>query len=114
MKIGSNDSLPKNAPAGTSGSAGVERKAAMPIKQAQGNPGDPVAGPPPLAPASAKVELSSSASVLAATNTDPTFDTAKVDRIAQAIRDGKFEVNAETIADKLISNAQELLGRKTN
>ena len=38
------------------------------------------------------------------------FDAEKVERIAQAIRDGKFKVNAEAIADKLIANAQELLG----
>jgi len=111
MKIGSNDVLPVS---GSAGSAGVDRKAAMPIRQAEGGPAGPVAGPPPIAVASAKVELSSSASVLAATSADPTFDTVKVDRIAQAIRDGKFEVNPQAIADKLISNAQELLSRKTN
>jgi negative regulator of flagellin synthesis FlgM len=44
---------------------------------------------------------------------DPTFDAAKVERLAQAIRDGKFEVNAEVIADKLITNAQELLARNS-
>ena len=48
------------------------------------------------------------------TGTDPTFDTAKVERIAQGIRDGKFTVNPEAIADKLISNAAELLSRKSN
>lgn len=62
--------------------------------------------------ASAKVQLSPAATVLADLSADPAFDTAKVDRIAQAIRDGKFEVNAEAIADKLIENAAELLGRK--
>jgi len=35
-----------------------------------------------------------------------------VDRIAQAIRDGQFKINPEAIADKLIQNAEELLGRK--
>jgi negative regulator of flagellin synthesis FlgM len=45
---------------------------------------------------------------------DPTFDAAKVERIAQAIRDGKFTVNPEAIADKLIVNAEELLGRKAS
>ena len=61
---------------------------------------------------SAHVELSSTASVLAGQASDPAFDSAKVERIAQAIRDGKFTINAEAIADKLIVNAEELLGRK--
>ena len=62
--------------------------------------------------ASTKVQLSPAAAVLAKLSADPAFDTAKVDRIAQAIRDGKFEVKADVIADKLIENAVELLGRK--
>jgi negative regulator of flagellin synthesis FlgM len=64
------------------------------------------------AEASAQVQLSSAAEGLAAA--DPTFDSEKVDRIAQAIRDGQFRINAEAIADKLIINAQELLGRPKN
>lgn len=63
---------------------------------------------------STRVEISSAASVLSAALADPSFDAAKVDRIAQAIRDGKFKVNAEAIADKLIANAEELLGRRLN
>ncbi len=59
---------------------------------------------------SAKVALSPAASRLAATDGDGAFDTQKVQRISNAIRDGKFEVNAEAIADKLINNARELLG----
>jgi negative regulator of flagellin synthesis FlgM len=60
---------------------------------------------------SAKVALSSSAA-LGAEGADPaTFDEAKVERISQAIRDGHFKVDAGAIADKLIANAQELLGR---
>lgn len=62
------------------------------------------------AQASAQVELSAAA--LSSVPADATFDTAKVDRIAQAIRDGNFKINPEAIADKLILNAQELLGRK--
>ncbi len=62
--------------------------------------------------ASTTVKLSPAAAVLAKLSADPAFDTAKVERIAQAIRDGKFEVNADAIADKLIENAKELLGRK--
>jgi len=43
---------------------------------------------------------------------DSDFDAAKVETIKQAIRDGKFEVNSEVIADKLISSVQELFGKK--
>jgi negative regulator of flagellin synthesis FlgM len=61
--------------------------------------------------ASAQVKLSDAASSLMSTSTSSKgdFDAEKVNRIAQAIADGKFEVNHAAIADKLISNAQELL-----
>jgi negative regulator of flagellin synthesis FlgM len=59
------------------------------------------------AEASAKVELSSG-DLLTSSN-EGVFDAEKVNRIANAIRDGKFEINPEAIADKLISNARELL-----
>jgi negative regulator of flagellin synthesis FlgM len=81
----------------------------------------PVASERPAAPAraarpageeaSAQVELSSTA---LAADTSADFDAEKVERIAQAIRDGKFQVNAEAIADKLIANAQELLSRSSH
>lgn len=72
---------------------------------------------PGAAEASAQVELSPTASSILGTastdgGTDPTFDSAKVERIAEAIRNGQFKVNAEAIADKLIVNATELLGRQ--
>jgi len=61
--------------------------------------------------ASAKVELSSTVTQLAAGGSEGVFDVDKVQRISDAIRDGKFEVNPGAIADKLIANAQELLGK---
>jgi negative regulator of flagellin synthesis FlgM len=61
--------------------------------------------------ASAQVVLSPEATMLANASADPSFDQAKVDRIAQAIRDGSFSINPGAIADKLLSNAQEVLGR---
>ena len=61
---------------------------------------------------STEVALSPAAASLADVSTDPTFDSKKVDRIANAIREGKFSINAEAIADKLTINAEELLGRK--
>jgi negative regulator of flagellin synthesis FlgM len=60
---------------------------------------------------SAKVDLNTSARLRSEGMAEPTFDAAKVERISQAIRDGSFKVNADAIADKLIANAQELLGR---
>ena len=61
--------------------------------------------------ASAQVELSPEATMLSNASEDPSFDHAKVDRIAQAIRDGSFSINPGAIADKLLSNAKEVLGR---
>ena len=61
--------------------------------------------------ASTQVALSNAATeLLANQGVSGDFDTAKVERIAKAIAEGKFEVNAGAIADKLISNARELLG----
>jgi negative regulator of flagellin synthesis FlgM len=93
MKIGSFDNSPKNniKPATT---AREGTSAAQPE-------------------ASAKVELSSTASVLAQPD-NADFDAAKVERIAQAIRDGQFQVNAEAIADKLIANTRDLLAPRSS
>ena len=93
MKIGPFDNKPPVAPAAS------ERKGAA-------------ATQPPVAEASAQVALSPAATALSGAGSDAAFDAGKVERIAQAIRDGKFKINPEAIADKLIVNAQELLGRK--
>jgi negative regulator of flagellin synthesis FlgM len=71
------------------------------------------AAPAPAAPvgASTEVRLAASAQAFAAAQAEPAFDAAKVERMATAIREGRFEVNAGAIADKLIANAQELLSR---
>ena len=39
------------------------------------------------------------------------FDAEKVARIRQAVSDGTYRVNAEAIADRLLANAQDLLGK---
>ena len=70
----------------------------------------PVPGRPKAEP-SATVALSSTVAQLAAGSIESVFDTQKVQRISDAIRDGKFVVNPEAIADKLIANAQELVGK---
>lgn len=96
MKIGSIESKPVAA------SASTERKASATSASSSSSSTE----------ASAQVALSPAASLLSGISTDPTFDSAKVDRIAQAISKGEFKVNADAIADKLITNAEELLGRK--
>lgn len=39
-------------------------------------------------------------------------DSARVAAIKDAIAQGRFSINAEAIADRLISSAQELLGKQ--
>jgi negative regulator of flagellin synthesis FlgM len=80
-----------------------DRKTQAPAQQAAGKSAEPEA--------SAQVAISSAGSALSEASQDPSFDSAKVEALAQAIKDGKFTVNPHAIADKLISNAQELLGR---
>ena len=62
---------------------------------------------------SATVKLSSAAAALLE-GSETGFDAAKVDRVRQAIADGTYTINADKIADKLIANAQELLGKASN
>jgi negative regulator of flagellin synthesis FlgM len=95
MKIGPFENKPAVAPATT------ERKADSAKSSATASTQE----------ASAKVALSSTAAALSGDVAEASFDQAKVDRIAQAIRDGNYQINADAIADKLISNAQELLGK---
>jgi len=98
MKIGSPDTKPALNP------LGVERKAAeSPRKSGTGA----------IESRSAEVALSETAHALRAGSNDPAFDTEKVQRMAQAIRDGQFKVNPERIADKLIANAQELVSPRS-
>jgi negative regulator of flagellin synthesis FlgM len=97
MKIGQLENKPAVAP------ASAERKA-----DSAKTAGTAPAG----GEASAKVALSPTAAALATgAVAEGSFDQAKVERIAQAIREGNFQVNADAIADKLIANAQELLGK---
>ena len=99
MKIG-------NPAEHAAGLAQTQGQAAAENAKAAG-PAAPAAAPD----ASAKVELSSTAATLLSGGGSAEFDAAKVARISAAIADGSFKVNAEVIADKLIANAAELLGK---
>lgn len=101
MKIGPLD--PKQAPVPVA----AERKSASGTSGAAG----PSASPAAAAPASATVALSGMAALQVDPNGEGAFDAAKVERIAQAIRDGSLQIDAGAIADRLIANAQELLNR---
>ncbi|MFT3856281.1 MAG: flagellar biosynthesis anti-sigma factor FlgM [Aquabacterium sp.] len=56
---------------------------------------------------SAKVTLSTVASGLMSVEGE--FDAEKVSSVKQAIDNGTYQVNPEVIADKLITNARDLL-----
>lgn len=75
----------------------------------------PAAAVAPVAKARAtdQVDLSAAGARIGAMDGTPDFDSAKVDAIRQAIRDGKFNVNASAIADRLIADATSLLGPRT-
>jgi negative regulator of flagellin synthesis FlgM len=39
------------------------------------------------------------------------FDTAKVDAIKEAIREGRFKINADVVADRLVESVKQMLGK---
>ncbi|MBE7417792.1 MAG: flagellar biosynthesis anti-sigma factor FlgM [Ideonella sp.] len=96
MKIGPLENKP--AVAGTAGER--KSKAAEPAVTATSG-----GAPEP----SAKVELSAAGSAIASVLADGSFDAQKVERLSRAIREGTYRIDAEAIADKLISNTRELL-----
>lgn len=109
MKIGMSPDVAA-APVGTDKSAAAQTGKTQANGQANGAAAATGAAKKPEA--SAQIELSSTATkLLSGVSEEGSFDAEKVGRISQAITDGKFSVNADAIADKLIANAQELLSR---
>ncbi|HEY4068038.1 MAG TPA: flagellar biosynthesis anti-sigma factor FlgM [Burkholderiaceae bacterium] len=101
MKIGHHAEKPAPAPStgSAAGAVGGQASAA------------PASAIPETADPSAKIQLSSTASTLLASGATPEFDAAKVDRISKSIANGSFSINPGAIADKLISNAHEVLAK---
>ncbi len=101
MKIGNTHELPgAAAPA-----ANAARQSAKPTAAADA----PAAA---VAAAGVPVTLSRSAQALEpAGRTQGEFDAERVKAMRAAIDGGTFKVNAGAIADKLLANAQEVLGR---
>lgn len=54
-------------------------------------------------------EASRSLQTSSASNAEAPFDVKRVDAIKAAISSGQFKVNAEAVADKVISSASQLL-----
>ncbi len=108
MKIG-------NSPDGTASPPKAERPAARKPEAASTTDIVRQTAQAATSSPSAQVEISNTAKIAAAQgNDDGSFDAAKVARISKAISEGKFTVNANAIADKLVSNAQELLDSRVN
>lgn len=71
---------------------------------------EPVTANPP---ASAQVALSQSAvQLLQGGDEQESFDSAKVEKLSRDIEEGRFEVDAERVADKLLANTRELLAAR--
>lgn len=66
------------------------------------------------APSVDKVDLSAAGSQISASHAGMDFDSAKVDAIKEAIRQGRFSVNPEVISDRLIAEASALLRPKVH
>lgn len=91
---------------------GSDAASLAPLTQGTADAAKPArAVPASAAEASAQVALSDTVQTLRSEAGSASFDAEKVARISQAIADGSFKINAEAIADKLIANAQEVLGQ---
>ena len=58
-------------------------------------------------------ELSSRLSQLETQFPQSSFDAAKVSEVRSAIAEGRYQVNASVVADKLIASATQLASRRT-
>ena len=63
----------------------------------------------PTSGAAAEVHLSELAAQLQGAGDAAPFDVARVAEIKQAVAEGRFTINAQAIADRLISSASELI-----
>lgn len=79
------------------------------------NPSSAAQGKPPAAPAAGSdtIRISDLSNQLAAMEsriaTGGAFDSARVEEIRDAMREGRFKVNPEVVADKLLDSVRELL-----
>lgn len=106
MKIGQPSDIPSSVPSTVSGAAqkAAQKSSASTAATTSAAEGTRSAG--------VAVTVSTLARALEKPDrSDADVDTQKVASVKAAIEDGTFVVNAEAIADKLLSNAQEMLNR---
>jgi negative regulator of flagellin synthesis FlgM len=63
----------------------------------------------PKAEPGVSVELSALSSQLQALGSEDVVDVARVSQIKQAITDGRFKVNPDVVADRLLETVRELI-----
>ncbi|HEX7156317.1 MAG TPA: flagellar biosynthesis anti-sigma factor FlgM [Burkholderiaceae bacterium] len=68
-------------------------------------------GQSPAAPAGDRVQISGLSAQLSHADSD--FDAAKVGAVSSAIAQGRYQVNAGTIADKMLAGLSDLAGKKS-
>lgn len=61
------------------------------------------------APTAPKDSVQIGSASVAAAGAEAPLDTARVEAIRQAISEGRFQINPEAIADRLIQSARELV-----
>jgi negative regulator of flagellin synthesis FlgM len=72
------------------------------------------ATPAPVQGVAVSIAKTASSMVLAKQSSVADVDQKKVDSVRSAIEKKTFKVNAEAIADKMLSNAEEILNRNLN
>ena len=103
MKIGQKPELP-----GALAQTGLAKQAKSPASAAEGA----AKGAQAESAAGVPVTVSTAARALEQTGrATGDFDANKVKAVRAAIEKGTFSVNAEAVADKMLSNAQEILSR---
>ena len=109
MKIGHPAENPTSLPVSNGAAASTESAKAAKASAAPAASAVSANAIPATADASAKIQLSNTATSLMSNTGGAFFDAEKVARISSAIDSGTFKINPGAIADKLISNAKEVL-----
>jgi negative regulator of flagellin synthesis FlgM len=104
MKIGQKPELP-----GALAQTGLAKQAKSPASAAEGAAKDAAAVSTAGVPVTVSTAARGALDPTSRPNAD--FNAGKVKAVRTAIENGTFSVDAEAVADKLLSNAQEILSR---